>query len=150
MNPCAQCPWRRSNHGKRHFGGFYRKSNLRRLWNGIRNGGKQSCHLTDPAHPDHVRAGAPANGKVQECPGSVILVVRECKRLQALAPDGVIGLEAITTYLAEPSKRRLTRHGLRYWVVQRLGPLADTIAGFPRPPDVDDSDPEIDFPAWLR
>lgn len=150
-NPCTQCPWRISNHGKRHFGGFYRKQNLLRLWKKLRNGGggMQSCHLTDPGHPDHLAAGAPENAKTQECPGSVILVVRECKRLLELAPEGVIDMSAINKYLADPSIRRLTRQGIIYWAVQRLGPFANTPLGFIRPPDVNDTDPEIGLPEWM-
>ena len=37
--PCSDCPWRIANHGRRHPGGFFRKDNLRRLWNQIRKGG---------------------------------------------------------------------------------------------------------------
>ena len=72
---CDQCPWRRSNHGKPTRGGFFRKDNLRRLWGQLRGaspdsmGGRQSCHLTDPSHPDHIEAGAKPDAKPRECPG---------------------------------------------------------------------------------
>ena len=58
--PCTGCPWRTANHGTPHPGGFYRRTNLRRLWARIRQGGGiQSCHPTDPGHPDHMKfAGA--------------------------------------------------------------------------------------------
>ena len=72
---CPRCPWRIANHGKRTPGGFYTKKNLQRLWSQVRRGLKpQSCHMTDPSHPDHVAAGAPLSAQVHECPGSVALV----------------------------------------------------------------------------
>lgn len=49
--PCAQCPWRTSNQGKRHPDGWYTKANLRRLWAGLRRGERMTCHPTDPANP---------------------------------------------------------------------------------------------------
>ena len=86
--PCEQCPWRTANHGKRHPGGFYRKDNLRRLWNQIRKGGIQSCHPTDPTHEDHRQyAGAKPGAKPLECIGSVILVLREMRYADTLDGD---------------------------------------------------------------
>ena len=83
-NMCEQCPWRVSNHGKPHKHGFYRKDNLRRLWNEVRSGQRaQSCHLTDSSHPDHIAAGAPLGAKPRECPGSIALVARELAKAEA-------------------------------------------------------------------
>ena len=108
--PCAACPWRASNHGKRHEHHFYTKRNLRRLWNQIRRGGRpQSCHPTDPGHPDH---GAKADAEPVECQGSAILVMRELARLKELGED-------VGAYLAEArSTKGLTRDGLLYFVVR--------------------------------
>ena len=86
---CEQCPWRRSNHGKRSPGGFYSQKNLRRLWSEIRSGGGfQTCHLTDPSHPDHVAAGAPQEAKPRECLGSLVLVAREIEVLEKTVGAG--------------------------------------------------------------
>ena len=61
--PCDQCAWRVANHGKRHPGGFYRKDNLRRLWNQIRKGGRlQSCHPTDRDTPTTASTPARSQG----------------------------------------------------------------------------------------
>lgn len=104
---CPQCPWRVSNHGKRSPGGFYTKKNLRRLWGQIRRGERaQSCHLTDPSHPDHVAAGAPENAQVRECPGSIALVARELKKLENAADW--------PTYKRE-NPRGLTLEGAFWW-----------------------------------
>jgi hypothetical protein len=45
---CSSCPWRLSNQGSKpdpHK--FYTPANLRRLWHGMRNGARMSCHPTD-------------------------------------------------------------------------------------------------------
>ena len=91
--PCEQCPWRIANHGRRHPGGFYRKDNLRRLWNQIRKGGRlQSCHPTDPGHADHrTYAGAKPGAKPLECIGSVILILREMRYADTLDGDTTAG-----------------------------------------------------------
>ena len=123
--PCAQCPWRVANHGKRHRRGFYRKDNLRRLWNQIRNGGQaQSCHLTDPSHPDHIENGCKPDSKPKECMGSVILVARELEVLKSFCstPDkNDVDDVAITRYLNITVFRRgLRKNGLCYFLFQRI------------------------------
>lgn len=86
--PCRACPWLISNHGKRHPDGWYTKTNLRRLWAGLRRGEKMSCHPTDPSNPVTARAQekgykvAPDGAQTKRCVGSVVLVQREMMRLQ--------------------------------------------------------------------
>jgi hypothetical protein len=145
--PCEQCPWRRSNHGKRHRFGFYTKSNLRRLWKEIRHGGgEQSCHLTDPSHPDHISVGAKPGASAQECPGSVVVVLREVKRM---ADDkGTVTSEGVQRYLQE-RKRGLTKAGIFYWVISRMQMGGVPMVGGAKLPAVAD-DPEIGLPKWLE
>jgi len=144
--PCAQCPWRKSNHGKPHKFGFYTKTNLRRLWGQIRRGGgEQSCHLTDPSHPDHVAVGAKPNAKAQECPGSIIVVSRE---LSKMATGGVITEDGLKRYQKE-RKKGLTKRGLAYWIVSRIQFGGVPMIGGPKFPDVPD-DPEVGLPADLE
>lgn len=138
---CGQCPWRRSNHGRRSKGGFYRKDNLRRLWNQIRNGGgQQSCHLTDPSHPDHQAAGAPEDAQPQECPGSLVLIQREIRRMRLTAggPEAEITPEALNRYLKD-NPRGISRRGTIYWLVQRLHLGGTPIIGGPAMPKMDQS-----------
>jgi hypothetical protein len=141
--PCDQCPWRLTNQGKRHRRGFYSASNLRRLWNLIRRGGGgQSCHLTDPRHPYHIEAGCPEGAKPKECPGSVILVLREIGRMA----------DARNRVTDAGVKRRplgLTKLGILYWVVQRLTFGHVPFLGDGGLPAVDQADPEIGLPAFL-
>lgn len=143
---CAQCPWRKSNHGKKHRFGFYTKANLRRLWNQIRQGGGvQSCHLTDPSHPDHVAVGTKLDAKAQECPGSVIVVLREVGKM---ATDGVVDDVGLDRY-RKNRKRGLTKTGILYWVVSRMQMGGVPFIGGPKLPTVHD-DPEIGLPAELE
>lgn len=137
--PCAQCPWRRSNQGKKHFGGFYTRANLSRLWNQVRKGGRQqSCHLTDPSHPDHVQAGAREDGKASECPGSIILIRRE---LAAMAgPDNVIAPESVDRYKRTRKRGIDPRSGITYWIVARIAFAGKPFLGGPPIPDLEDDE----------
>ena len=115
---CEQCPWRKSNHGKRHKDGFYTKKNLRRLWAEIKRGdGIQTCHLTDPSHPMHVTAGAPITATPHECAGSLALVARELNKLQDLIEEG--HEDAYKVYKKQ-NPRGLSREGFFGWTI-RIG-----------------------------
>lgn len=147
--PCAHCPWRTTNQGKRTPWGFYTAANLRRLWNQIRSGGRaQSCHPTDPSHPDHRAAGAKPGSKPRECPGSVIIVMRE---IRAMAnAERVVTPESMTAY----SKRRkggLKRpHGITYWLIERMQMGGVPFFGGEKLPNIDINDPEVSLPPALR
>jgi len=143
--PCAQCPWRKENQGKRHFGSFYSKKNLTRLWNQVRGGGnQQSCHLTDPTHPDHVTAGAKEDSTPRECPGSVILICRELRKIETLG-GGEITVEATEEYW-RTRKRGLTKNGMRSWLIQRVKFGHVPLLGGPPMPEVDENDQTIGLP----
>ena len=120
LNPCAACPWRTANHGKRHKHSFYTKRNLTRLWNQIRRGGRiQSCHPTDPGHRDHE---AKPGSTPQECAGSVILVTRELRHACGLGGKQTeLTVDNVEDYLRKHSRDRkgLTRSGMRYFTVVR-------------------------------
>ena len=106
-SPCEQCPWRRDNLGQRHFGGFYTRRNLQRLWNQIRRGGRmQSCHITDASHPDHVKAGAKEGRPkpAEECYGSLVLVQRELRTIAEGKTMETIKGEQIERYLKTKKK----------------------------------------------
>jgi hypothetical protein len=150
-NPCPQCPWRKANQGKRHFGSFYSKANLTRLWNQIRRGGgQQTCHLTDPSHPDHVRAGAPESAEVRECPGSVILILREIRRISDCGDNpNHVDNKAIDGYL-KARRKGLTKTGILYWVVSRYQLGGVPMFGGPKLPEVEERNPEIDLPDYLK
>lgn len=87
---CAQCPWRLSNQGTRHPHGFYTKANLKRLWNGLRSGKApgMSCHPTDPRMAEFSGYEETADReRTYECAGSVILLLRETFRFQAICHE---------------------------------------------------------------
>jgi hypothetical protein len=84
--PCAACPWRTANQGKRHPMGWYTKANLQRLWAGMRRGEDMTCHPTDPDNPVPPGSTPVRPGAVTiECAGSLILKQREVMRFQDLA-----------------------------------------------------------------
>lgn len=142
-SPCAECPWRTFNQGRRHAHGFYTRANLTRLWNGIRKGGAMSCHPTDPSHPDH---GAKPDSAPRECVGAVALVMRELSILAGLA-DGDIGEQHLNRYLCV-RRRGLTKLGIAYWLIQRYQLGGVPYVGGPRLPKADDS-PDIALPGYL-
>lgn len=144
---CEQRPWRKTNHGKRSKFGFYTLKNLRRLWNQVRGGdGIQICHLTDPAHPDHVAVGAPKNAKPKECPGSIVLVNREFYAI--LGDRKKIDAAGLKAYEAT-RKGGLTKSGILFWVLQRLAFGGVPMIGCSKIPEVED-DPEIGLPPQLE
>jgi len=146
--PCDQCPWRLENHGKRSPGSFYTKANLRRLWNQVRKGGGvQSCHLTDPSHPDHVAAGARPGSTAQECAGSVVLVLREVADMATT--DNEVNKQSVSDYLSR-RKRGLTKTGILYWLVSRIQLGGTPFIGGPKAPSVDVDDPAVGLPVELR
>lgn len=145
---CQQCPWRIENQGKPSPGGFYTKANLTRLWRQLRGGGHpQSCHLTDPSHPDHLIAGCRPDSKPQECTGSVILVRRELNFLASLGTDGVIDDDAVKTYLKQ-RKNGLKRLGIVYWLIERIAWADRPFFGKTKLPEIQD-DPAIGLPKHI-
>ena len=149
-SPCDACPWRLKNQGKKTPWGFYTKANLTRLWNELRSGGTpQSCHPTDPSHPDHCAAGAKPGAKPKECAGSVILVLRE---MQLMAePDGTIAEEGLARYRRERRARGLKYpNGIRYWLLDRYQFGGVPLVGGSKLPIVDVGDPEVGLPPELK
>lgn len=149
QNPCKQCPWRTENQGEASPGGFYTKANLTRLWGQIRRGGHaQSCHLTDPSHPDHLLAGCKPDSKPQECPGSVILVKRELAIMASFSPDQrTIDDAGVKAYL-KLRRGGLTKFGILYWLVDRVTFGGQPFIGGPALPETAD-DPAIGLPKHL-
>jgi hypothetical protein len=92
--PCASCPWRRSNRGKDSpkVEGFryrwYSRQNQNRLWKGLRNGERMTCHPTDSRHPQINGRETPETVQTRECAGALILVQREMMIAQAMPDKG--------------------------------------------------------------
>lgn len=142
--PCEQCPWRLANQGTKHPLGFYTRANLRRLWNQLRGGGRpQSCHLTDPTHPDHVAAGAKPGARPKECPGSVIVIKRELLKMANGA--SVLTPSHVDVYLAA-NRNGLTKRGILYWAVERIACAGVPFFGGEPLPEVDVEDSSIGLP----
>jgi hypothetical protein len=92
--PCASCPWRKSNQGKDspivegHRFRWYSRQNQNRLWRGLRDGERMTCHPTDSCHPQISGKQTPATVQTRECAGALILVQREMMIAQAMADKG--------------------------------------------------------------
>jgi hypothetical protein len=145
--PCDNCPWRVCNHGKRTKWGFYTKSNLKRLWGQIRRAARggiaQSCHPTDPSHPDHREAGAKTGSTPVECAGSVILVYRELQKLKDAAPGDIVDGTHIDAYLAQNKQHGLTKKGLLHWLIGRHQMGGTFFGTGPKLPNVDIDEPGV-------
>jgi hypothetical protein len=86
---CSGCPWLAVNQGTRTAHGWYTKANLRRLWAGLRNGERMTCHPTDPANePLPGQPAVPAGVATRECTGALVLVQRELQRLNDTCEAG--------------------------------------------------------------
>lgn len=110
--PCAACPWRTANHGRRHPDGWYTKTNRDRLWAGMRRGARMSCHPTDPENP--VPEGArevPADVVTRECAGVLVLIQREMAVIDQIADDAAHGQEIARRY-RQLRPRGLTLEGI--------------------------------------
>jgi len=92
--PCARCPWRQSNRGKEsplvedHRYRWYSRANRNRLWRGLRDGERMTCHPTDSRHPTIDGKPIPDTVQTRECAGALILVQREMMIAQAIPDKG--------------------------------------------------------------
>lgn len=110
--PCAFCPWRLSNQGQKHPHKFYTPANLRRLWKGLRNGARMSCHPTDPRMAEFEGYEALADREVtHECAGAVVLVQREFMVFQDIALANPKSRKALQMYTKQ-RPNGMTRNGL--------------------------------------
>jgi hypothetical protein len=101
--------------------------------------------MTDPSHPDHIAAGCKEGATARECPGSVLLVLRE---VAAMADDGVVDGVSVKRYLKE-RKRGLTKTGIAYWVMSRIQFGGVPFIGGPRMPEVEE-DEGVSLPGFLK
>lgn len=148
--PCAQCPWRISNQGKRHPGGWYTRRNLERLWAGMRRGEDMTCHPTDPDNPVTEAMAlrgvkrAPEAATTVECAGSLILKQREFMRAQdALKAHGNIAGGMAAYRKAHP--RGLTKRGF-IKLVQRMMFGGSPLAPGPTMSTPNLNDPDVGVP----
>lgn len=154
--PCAACPWRLSNQGKRHPNGWYTKANLRRLWKGLRRGEPMSCHPTDPHNPvtpEDEAAGhkpAPEGMEPRECAGSLIVCQREAVIFDAIAKEPEV--DATKSGLRAYRERRkggMTREGLAEVISRYFFGGTPLGGGEMSRPDLNDSDvghPDLPWP----
>jgi hypothetical protein len=113
-HPCAECPWRTENHGREERHGFYGPENLRRLWDGLRDGERMTCHPTDPAMAEFAGYESTAHRRrTRECAGALVLIQRELMRLNAAAQDPAVPAgHALARYHEVVGELAMTRNGV--------------------------------------
>lgn len=110
---CASCPWRTANQGSKpdpHK--FYTTANLKRLWRGLRDGARMSCHPTDPRMAEF--AGYESLGdrtSTNECTGGLILQQREFMLFQQMMQDAPESKTVLRDYRRE-RPNGMTKNGL--------------------------------------
>ena len=68
---------------------WFSAQNQRRLWRGLRDGERMTCHPTDSAHPPAEGFRPPPDTiQTRECAGALILVQREMTIAQAIPDKG--------------------------------------------------------------
>ena len=111
--PCKHCPWRLVNQGSKpdpHK--FYTPGNLARLWKGLRDGARMSCHPTDPRMAEFEGYEALAErDTTNECAGALVLVQREWMVFQDLCKADPQDKKTLQQYRKQ-RPNGLTRNGL--------------------------------------
>lgn len=144
--PCAFCPWRLANQGSKpgpHK--FYAPANLKRLWKGLRDGARMSCHPTDPRMSEFEGYEALAGREVtHECAGALVIVQREFMVFQELAQANPKSKKTLQLY-RKARPHGLTRNGLVAMLERAMlgGSFLNPVA-MARP---DLNDQEIGYPA---
>lgn len=148
---CSGCPWRVSVREQAARGerpdphGFYERRNIRRLWDGLRKGDApgMSCHPTDERMADFDGFAPPEGAEFRECTGSLIVMQREMKLLEAEMVD-----KTASNPIGEYQRKRgrggaLTRSGIAGFMDRLI------FGGGYTAVDLDDSDVQVPFvPEW--
>jgi hypothetical protein len=147
--PCAVCPWRLANQGTPHPHGFYTKTNLRRLWTGLKAGERMTCHPRDPRMAEFEGyEKTAASQSTPECAGALVLIQRELAKFSHLAKtvdaedDDARPGEALRRY-RRTSPAAMTREGLGehlFALAMPTNPLTGLHA-----PAVHLADPEVGY-----
>ena len=77
LRVCETCPWLIKNHNKQHDAGWYKTTNLRRLWAGLRTGNAPGmiCHSSDPNSAEYGGKPGIKAGQEKECAGALTLII---------------------------------------------------------------------------
>jgi len=148
--PCSSCPWRLANQdSKPDPHGFYTKANLKRLWGGLRQGVRMSCHPTDPRMSTFAGYEALADRNVtHECAGALTLQQRELMKFQEISTANPKG-PTLKTY-KKTYPKGMTREGL-VSLVERSVFGGTTLGGVAMSlPDLNDTEIGYDvLGAWM-
>lgn len=111
LKVCETCPWLKKNHGKEHPDGWYKTSNIKRIWNGLRTGRAPGviCHSTDADQADYGGvAKINPETKKQECAGALLALGKHVTEVNETVSQLKEGLKAYQARHALP----LTKTGL--------------------------------------
>lgn len=143
---CASCPWRIKNQGTPHPDGWYRASNLARLWAKLKRGDSMSCHKTDPNNP--VPEGTkpvPEGTTIHECTGALTLQQRELMNFQDIAKTE--GKKALKIY-KQQHPNGMSREGMLVLVERAM--FGGTQIGGLEMSSPNLNDMEVGYPAKLK
>jgi hypothetical protein len=124
---CDTCPWRVKNHGKPHPAGWYKLTNLKRLWAGLRSGRARGmiCHSTDPKNIEYGGAAPVKPGHEAECGGALYLLIRNVNAASKGEP------QPIQPPLARRCIRQLVERHLFHGGLAVIPPANETDIGVP-------------------
>lgn len=140
---CSACPWRLSNQGQPHPHNFYSKTNLKRLWKGLRRGERMSCHPSDPRMAEFTGyEDCAERAKTSECTGALILQQREFMLFQEIAKDTPKGSSGLKAY-AKQRPNGLTREAFIVLVDRAMFAAVNQDVAMAKP---NLSDDEVGYP----
>lgn len=131
LKVCETCPWLKKNQGKKHKAGWYKLSNLKRLWNGLRTGKAPGmiCHSTDPSSKEYGGSDKiKPDSKPTPCAGAILALGKHVNEMNASGD--------YNTYAARKT-RPITKRGVMSLYEQQI---------FGGIPAVEDRSDEIGFP----
>jgi len=144
---CSSCPWRIKNQGTPHPDGWYKPSNLARLWQRLRRGESMSCHKTDPNNPvPKGQTPVPDGTTIHECSGALIVQQREFMNFQLVAKTAP-GKTALKVY-KQQHPNGMTREGMLVMLERAM--FGGTALGGMKMSSLDLGDEGVGYPAKLK
>lgn len=122
LRVCETCPWLTKNQGRKHKAGWYTKSNLKRLWNGLRSGACPGivCHSTDADRMDYgADKPVPEGTEKRPCAGALLVVYTHMNQISKLSPSDYKALHPL------PLKRPAIAHWVQRYLFGNLPVVED-------------------------
>lgn len=146
---CGGCPFKKSNFGKETPNpeltdyDWYSEENMKRLWDGLRDGEDMVCHSSDP---DSVEYGSECKIKDSHTPhlcyGALLVIFRHAKAFEKMlnehpdSPD-----TAYKNYVRQcGSEKPMTMRGLTEFIMKVNFGRTSLLGGLPMPKNIKDDD----------